>query len=113
MGDKTLFHRSKAPQSPPVPQKGPGGSSREIIWKQISKGELPPQDRQVIALVDYGVSIGYITCYGADLLLGRKQDQYCGAVHVRDWWTVLPPPPGHRFSERLKRIINTENRFEE
>lgn len=109
MGDKTIFHRSKNPQNSPLPEN----PSREIIWRQISKGELPPPDRQVIALIDYGVTISYLSCYGADLLLGRKQDQYCGGVHVRDWWTTLPPPPDHRYSERLKRIINIKNRFEE
>lgn len=110
MGDKTSLHHSKTSQGSSVPEK----TGSEVIWHQISKGDLPPKDRQVVALIEYGNGlINYLSCYGADLLLGRKQDQYCGAVHIRDWWTALPPPPDYRYSERLKCIINIKNRFEE
>lgn len=110
MGDKTLLHST----APCKDSKSTEKSSREVIWKQISEGEIPPSNGQVIALIDYGMGIiQYQACYGPDLMLGRKQDAYCGAKHERDWWAILPPPPGHRYSERLKRIININNRFED
>lgn len=79
-------------------------------WKRISKGELPPKDKEVLAAIVYDGNIRFRTCYGVELLVGRKIDEFNHVAHWRDLWCEIPVPDCFRWSKRLNTYIDLGDR---